>query len=1202
MFQGWAIVALAIGYVGALFAVAWFGDRMSAGTNSTNGGSTNAANPAALPSTGRARPLLYALSLGVFCTSWTFFGSVGLAATTGFDFIPVYIGAILMFALGWRVVRRIVRLSKRQNLTSIADFIAARYGKSQAVSAIVTIVAVVGTLPYIALQLKAVVTSTEVLLGETVFVPIKLPEVGILETSFVVAALLALFAVLFGTRHIDTTEHQSGLMLAVAAESALKLAAFLVVGLYVVYAVFGGFDGFASRTWATPEIKAVFGRAINLGHWITVSFLSLVAVIMLPRQFHVAVVENRNESEIKRAAWMFPLYLVAINVFVIPIAIAGLITLPKGFIEPDMFVLAAPMGKTADVVTAIAYLGGLSAATAMVIVESVALSIMISNGLVVPLLLRRRLQDYAQAEDLAGMLLNIRRIAICAIVFAGYLFYRYLGQVQGLAAIGLVSFAAIAQLAPAFFGGLFWSRGTARGAIAGIVSGFLVCTYTLMLPWFVKAGFLAPELLTNGPFGVLWLRPQGLFQLDMAPLTHGVLTSMTVNVLAFVGVSLTRQPDAAEQAQAQLFVRQNLDPDAAAATVPVPVPAGARQFSSTITIGDLQATATRYLGADRAQRAFADFGSYVGRPLMPHMEADRDTIQFTERLLTSAIGAASARLVMALLLSRADAVSQEALQLLDVASEAMHYNHDLLQSALDQVRHGLGVFDPDMRLICWNRQFRELLELPVGLCHAGAPMAEILRFAAMRGDFGPGPIEHLIADRMYRLTAARETLHERVVTGVGRILEIRTATMPQGGIVATYSDITERVRANNELASANETLEHRVNERTSELMIARTKADEANQDKTRFLAAASHDLLQPLNAARLYASSLIERKLDPKTAEIATNIDASLNSVEEIMSALIDLSRMDAGRLEAEYSAVPLDVMFATLLREYEPLAAKKGLELRVLPTAAWVETDRRLLRRVLQNLVSNAIKYTATGAVLLGATQRGDNVIVHVSDTGPGIDEANHGLIFKEFQRLEEHKAMAAGLGLGLSIVQRIGRVLGAEIGLTSELGRGSTFWIALPECAVPAIRMSEVVSNPSAQGPIAGCVALCIDNEPVVLAGMRTLLEGWGVIVLTAASAAQAVEVVRQSAKPSGGKPGIRPSIVLADYHLDHGIGLDAIAAVRTELRSDIPAIIITADHSPEVQRDLKERNLGLLRKPLKAAALRAILTQYVRRQAAE
>jgi Na+/proline symporter/signal transduction histidine kinase/CheY-like chemotaxis protein len=1187
MLQGWGIAVLAIGYVGALFAVAWAGDRMSARmfkqTDATTG-----------------RPILYALSLGVFCTSWTFFGSVGLAATTGFDFIPVYIGPILMFALGWRVIRRVIRLSKRQNLTSIADFLAARYGKSQAVSAIVTIVAVVGALPYIALQLKAVVKSTEVLLGESVFVPVKLPELGFLELSFVVAVILAVFAVLFGTRHTDTTEHQSGLMLAVAAESVLKLAAFVVVGIFVVMSVFGGFDGLAGRTWINAEIHAVFGQPTHWGQWITVSFLSLAAVILLPRQFHVAVVENRSEMEIKRAAWLFPLYLVAINIFVIPIATAGLITLPTGYVEPDMYVLAVPMARMADVFTAIAYLGGLSAATAMVIVESVALSIMISNGLVVPLLLRGRLQDYAQADDLAPMLLNIRRVAICLIVLAGYLVHRTLGEVQGLAAIGLISFAAIAQLAPAFFGGLMWVGGTARGAIAGMVAGSLVFSYTLMLPWFIKAGFLSPELLTEGPFGIVWLRPQGLFYLNLPPLTHGVVYSIAVNILMYVAVSLSRQPLPVERAQAELFVNADL-------MAPPPTPsraaaAAASRFTTTVTNADLQATATRYLGQDRAQRLFSDYAQRQGRAWLPHMEADLAGVRFTEHLLTSAIGAASSRLVMALLLSRSDAGSVEALQLLDVASEALHYNRDLLQSALDQVRHGLGVFDRDLRLICLNRQFGELLELPPGLAQIGVPMAEIVRYSAMRGDFGGGPVEHLIADRMYRLTATRETLNERVISGVGRILEIRTAAMPSGGLVATYSDITERVMAANTLATTNEILERRVAERTSELEVARTKADEANLDKTRFLAAASHDLLQPLNAARLYASSLLERSLDAKSADIAVNIDASLNSVEEIMTALIDLSRMDAGRLEAEYSAVPLDTMFATLLREYEPVAAKKGLELKVLPSTAWVETDRRLLRRVLQNLVSNAIKYTPSGAVLLGATARGDSVIVHVSDTGPGIDAANHALIFKEFQRLEEHKSMASGLGLGLSIVQRIGRVLGAEIGVTSELGRGSTFWIALPQCAAPAIRMADVAGVPN-HGPIVGCVALCIDNEPDVLKGMRTLLEGWGVVVLTAASATQAVEVVRVAATPVGGKPGIRPNVVLADYHLDQGIGLDAIAAVRTELRADIPAIIITADHSPEVQRDLKDRNLGLLRKPLKAGALRAILTQYVlRRHAAE
>ena len=767
MLHDWGVIAAAFGYIGFLFVVASYGDRLSPTQR------------------GRASALIYPLSLAIYCTSWTFFGSVGSATRTGIDFLAIYVGPILMIAFCTPLLRRVIKLAKSQNITSIADFIAARYGKSQAVAATVAAIAIIGSVPYIALQLKAVAASLGTILEDQAFSSI--PIIG--DVALIVTLAMAAFAVLFGTRQTDATEHQHGLMLAIATESIVKLVAFIAVGAFVTFWMFSPVE-LIERAMKVPEAARAIEYTPSIGNFLTMTLLSFFAIMLLPRQFHVSVVENSSDAEVGRARWLFPLYLIAINLFVIPIALAGLVTFPFGAVEADMYVLALPMQANSPVLSVLVFVGGLSAATAMVIVESVALSIMISNGLVVPLLLRRRLQDYAQAEDLAGMLLNIRRIAICGIVFAGYLFYRTLGQVQGLAAIGLVSFAAIAQLAPAFFGGLVWGRATARGAIAGIVSGFVICSYTLMLPWFVKAGFLVPELLADGPFGVTWLRPQALFYLDLAPLTHGVLTSMTVNVLAFVGVSLTRQPFAAERSQAQLFVAQDLDPGTVGVVVPNARP---HAFRSAVTVGDLQATATRYLGADRSQRSFADYALFVGRPLMSHSEADLATIQFTERLLSSAVGAASARLVMALLLSRAKVGSQETLQLLDVASEALHYNHDLLQSALDQVRHGLGVFDRDMRLICWNRQFGELLELPAGLTQVGVPLVEIVRYAAMRGDFGGGPIEHMIADRMYRLTATRETLQERVVSGVDRILEIRSATMPQGGIVITFADVTERV-------------------------------------------------------------------------------------------------------------------------------------------------------------------------------------------------------------------------------------------------------------------------------------------------------------------------------------------------------------------------------------------------------------------------
>jgi Na+/proline symporter/signal transduction histidine kinase len=1163
MIEGWSVVALALGYVSILFAVAWYADRAHQ-----------------LTKTGEGRPLIYALSLAVYCTSWTFFGSVGLAASRGYDFLPVYLGPILLFALGWRFILRIVRVAKSQNITSVADFIAARYGKSQAVAAIVTVIAVAGTLPYIALQLKAVALSVDTLLGSRPLQQLHLPT----DTAFIIALTMAAFAVLFGTRHIDATEHQEGLIVAIAAESLVKLVAFLTVGFFAVFSMFGGIGGLIERAREDVDVQRIFAGEFNGVFWITVTFLSVVCIVLLPRQFHVTVVENNSEKEIRRAAWLFPVYLALINLFVVPIAVAGLLTLPRGSYDADTFVLALPLSAGVETITLLAFVGGLSAATAMVIVDSVALAIMVSNGLVLPLLLRGRVYEpKGQQKDMAWLLLAVRRAAIFAVILLGYLFYRLLGQTHGLVSIGLVSFAAIAQFAPAFFGGLVWRNATARGAIAGIVTGFAVWTYTLLLPWIIEAGWVPRTVLTEGPFGLAFLAPKSLLYLELDPLTHGVLWSMVANVLMYVAVSLLKAPEPVERLQAQVFVLGDLPRP--------PISPAFRLWRTQVTAGDLQHTVARYLGAERAERSFAEYAASRDANIYPDAEADIHLLRFTEHLLASAIGAASSRLVLSLLLRRRDAGSQTALRLLDDASEALQYNRDLLQSALDQVRHGLSVFDKDMRLICWNRQFRELLSLPPELGQVGAPLDRILRARAERGDFGPGDIDKLAADRLIKLTVAHETFQEHV-DGGRRILEIRTSPMPQGGIVTTYSDITDRVEAAKALERANETLERRVRERTAELTevnqalaVAKRKADEANLDKTRFLAAASHDVLQPLNAARLYVTSLVERPLGGQEATLAHNIDASLEAVEEILGVLIEISRLDTGRLEPDITAFALSEVFERLKVEFAPAAREKALDLRILPTGAWVRSDRRLLRRLLQNLVSNAIKYTATGKVLVGVKRRGDRLQVLVSDTGPGIPRSKRALIFKEFQRLEETASTVRGLGLGLSIVERIGKVLGHPTGLQSVPGRGSTFSVELPRVEQRVAAEPQLAVTPSA-GRLAGLAVLCIDNEPAVLRGMQALLEGWGCAVVTAQSSAEAVRKFRDAARA--------PDIILADYHLDEGTGLEAVAALRSRARAQAPVIVITADHSAEVQREVRARGFALLRKPLKAAALRALMYQ--------
>jgi CheY-like chemotaxis protein len=389
-----------------------------------------------------------------------------------------------------------------------------------------------------------------------------------------------------------------------------------------------------------------------------------------------------------------------------------------------------------------------------------------------------------------------------------------------------------------------------------------------------------------------------------------------------------------------------------------------------------------------------------------------------------------------------------------------------------------------------------------------------------------------------------------------------------------------------------------VRERTAELTevnealaVAKRKADEANLDKTRFLAAASHDVLQPLNAARLYATSLVEREMASPEAKLVRNIDASLEAVEEILNVLIEISRLDAGRLEPDITVFPLSDVFERLDVEFSPLAREKGLALRILPTRLWVSSDRRLLRRVLQNLVSNAIKYTATGKVLVGVRRHGNKLTIEVCDTGPGIPTGKRSLIFKEFERLEETAHSVRGLGLGLAIVERIGKVLGHAIDMQSVPGRGSTFTVELSQAEARPAADTTAIATPTA-GRIAGLKVLCIDNEPDVLNGMQALLEGWGCIAMTAQNAAEAIEQLRRT--------GDVPEIILADFHLDSGTGLEAVATLQAATKVRAPVIVISADHSAELQREVRTRGFTLLRKPLKAAALRALMYQLTLQRA--
>jgi Na+/proline symporter/signal transduction histidine kinase len=647
MLSGWFVALVATAYLGLLFVVARFGDaRADAGK------SIITAN-------------VYALSLAVYCTSWTFYGSVGRATSGGLSFLTIYLGPTLML-LCVGVIIKMIRISKAQRITSIADFIASRYGKSQLLAGMVTVIAVIGIVPYIALQLKAMAASVDVLLehsGNSV-------EVWGLDSTFLIAVVLALFSILFGTRHLDATERHEGMVAAVAFESVVKLIAFMAVGIFVTYGMFGGLGDLFQRAAASADLRSLLQLdSSRAGTWTALIVLSGLAIIFLPRQFQIIVVENVDESHLKRAVWLFPLYLLLINIFVLPLALGGLLHFGAGNADPDTFVLTLPLAHGAEVLALLAFIGGLSAATGMVIVETIALSTMVCNDLVMPILLRSTGKLVEKRKDLSGLLIGIRRAAIALILLLGYIYFRAAGEAYALVGIGLISFAAVAQFAPAMFGGMYWKQGTRAGAVAGLLAGFVVWLYTLLLPSFAKSGWMPSGFVEQGLFGLGWLKAQALFGLaGLDEISHCLWWSMLANIGAYVAVSLHSRPDAVEASQAEHFVdvfrfdSRNTE---------------ARLWRGKASADALVQLLERFLGAARAQQQLAAYAGARRVGNWRDLPADADFVQFAEAELAGAIGSASARVMVASVAQEEDLGLEEVLDILDEATQVRAHSREL---------------------------------------------------------------------------------------------------------------------------------------------------------------------------------------------------------------------------------------------------------------------------------------------------------------------------------------------------------------------------------------------------------------------------------------------------------------------------------------------------------------------------------------------
>ena len=654
--QGWVIVAASFGYIGMLFAIAYFADKRALAGRSVI-----------------ANPVIYSLSLAVYATAWTFYGSVGRAASDGVGFLPIYIGPTLMIFLWWFVVRKMIRISKVNRITSLADLVASRYGKSALLGGFVTVIAVIGILPYISLQLKAVSSSFQILLQyPEIVMPAKDGAVEILhDTAFYVALFMALFTIAFGTRALDASERHEGMVAAIAFEAVVKLIAFLGVGLFVTYGIFDGAGDIFERASARPEFARLmtpFGEdQVGYAGWVWLTVLSMLAILFLPRQFQVAVIENVDEKHLHKAIWLFPLYMVAINVFVLPIAFGGLLVFGGGNVDADTYVLTLPMAYHQESLALLVFIGGLSAATGMVIVETIALSTMVCNDLAMPILLRWKRTALARRADFTSLLLDIRRGAIVAILLLGYFYFRIAGEAYALVSIGLISFAAVAQFAPVVIGGLYWKGGTRMGALAGLSAGFAVWLYTLLLPAFARSGWLPASFLANGPFGIELLKPSQLFGLaGLDQITHAMVWSMIANIGAYVLVSLVGRQSAVEASQATLFV-----------DVFTQTGERGRIWRGTTSASVLQTLLGRFLGAARAAELFRNYALERGYKSADDLEGDAQLMHFAEIQLAGTIGAASAHTMVSSVAQEEPLGIDEVMSIIDEASQVIAYSHKL---------------------------------------------------------------------------------------------------------------------------------------------------------------------------------------------------------------------------------------------------------------------------------------------------------------------------------------------------------------------------------------------------------------------------------------------------------------------------------------------------------------------------------------------
>ncbi|MFB0981244.1 MAG: PAS-domain containing protein [Alteromonadaceae bacterium] len=1132
MFPNWQLSALSIGYIGLLFLIAFLGNKYRHKI------------------VRKSQGIIYALTLGVYCTSWSFLGTTGQASTNFLSHIPIYLGPILLFVFAWPFIQRIVRVSLKLNLTSLADLLASRYGKSHNLAIMVTIVALIGTMPYIALQLKAIVYSFQQLQAEQSLVTWRF--------GLISSLVLAGFTVIFGIRHIDVTERHPGVMLAIAFESLVKLFAFLAVGIFVTFFVFDSPMDIWHKSGANLQLEQQLNFP-NMMSMLAMLVIVMAAFLSLPRQFQVMVVELKDPNDTKLSRKIFPLYLLVFALFAAPLGIAGQMLLGDS-VPSDAYVLFLPWHQEQTWLTLFAFLGAISAASSMVIISSIALSTMLSNEIVFPYVFRASKTKNTDFDQFRIRLLNIRKVLVFLVILLGYGVF-LMTSPDTLSSLGEIAFGAFAQLTPALVAAFYWRRASLTGVYAGILIGFSL--------WFLL-NFIPQFGLYDQPFTDSFLSAN----------TTVSLLSLAVNIFVMWALSQISRQSVQERVQASLFLEWQ-----------APQPLSSQKIRH-VDERDLEVLVSRFVGEGKAKISFMQFQQGIVKKEVTQHDYNQQLLLHTENTLASVMGASSARLVLSSALDGRDiALDEIAVLVEDASSQQRTFSQNLLQSAIENASEGISIVDNELKLVAWNKKYIDLFSYPKELIYKGCPIKHLIRYNASRGLCGEGEISRQVEKRLEYLRNGSPHSSERKHPD-GQVIRIQGNPLPGGGFVMLFSDVTAYKEAERVLKDTNIDLEAIITERTKKLAktnadldIAREKAEQAHIKKSLYLKACSHDLMQPLEAARLFTSALSSQgNLSESQCRQVKNIDHSLKVANDLLADLGEIARIESGNITAHYTTFSINDLFKDLAQEFSASAEVYDVEFRVVSCKAWITSDRNLLRRILQNLIGNAFRYASPGKVLLGARIIDKQVSIQVLDNGPGIPLEKQEVVFEQFTQLENNPNHSSrGLGLGLNITQSLAQLLGHPLSLKSKEHQGCKFSVAITK----AHRQFNIeIEKPVAKIGLKDVTVMCIDNDPDVLNGMIALLGAWHCNVVSADSFEQAKKVF------SNHKNDIE--ILLVDYQLNNNQdGLTLTTELRHTANHFIPAILITATTETDIEERTQKANVGFMRKLVKPAALRAMMS---------